>query len=421
MASTLDDLRKLLQSPRELWLIYVMKLLESIAYFAIYNVLVIFLSADLGYSDVEAGGIAGIWLTAISLLVFVSGFVADTLGLRSALLLATVSCGLGRALVTFGDSRALVLLGLTVMVWGVASMKPTMNAAVRAYSTPSTVAFAFSLYYVLMNVGSVVQGPIITQFRSLYRDGAVVMGVEMSSSELVFAVGLIASLINVGLATLVRDPVGVTRAANPASAAREVIREPAFWRFMAFIGLLTMVRLVFQHAHLTWPKYAIREFGESFAYANYWAINPALIILLTPFATAATRSLPVYPTIVFGAILSSLSVFAMAFSTTITASVVFIVVLSLGEALWSPRLYEYTATIAPRGREASYMGLSEIPLFLAKPVVGFLSGWLLTMWCPAEGPRNSTLIWWVVGGMTLIAPVGMLFLRRRLEIAPTRA
>ena len=27
---------------------------------------------------------------------------------------------------------------------------------------------------------------------------------------------------------------------------------------------------------------------------------------------------------------------------------------------------------SPRGREASYMGLSELPLFLAKPVVGFL-------------------------------------------------
>ena len=39
----------------------------------------------------------------------------------------------------------------------------------------------------------------------------------------------------------------------------------------------------------------------------------------------------------------------------------FIVFLSIGEALWSPRLYEYSAAIAPHGQEASYMSLSMLP------------------------------------------------------------
>lgn len=421
MNSTMDDARALLASRRELWLVYAMKLLESIAYFAIYNVLVIFLSADLGYTDIEAGGIAGTWLTAISLVVFVSGFISDTLGLRKALLIAAISCAIGRGLVTFGDSRALVITGLSIMVWGVASMKPTMNAAVRAYTTPATVAFAFSFYYVLMNVGSVVQGPIITYFRRAFTEGGTFFGVEMSSSELVFAIGFAASVANVGLSLFLRDPPEQPRAANPLAAAKDVVGEPAFWRFMGFIALLTMVRLVFQHAHLTWPKYAIREFGETFPYANYWALNPAMIIVLTPFATAFTRRLPVYPTIVFGAILSALSVFALAMSTTVTASVIFIVLLSIGEAIWSPRLYEYTATIAPRGRESSYMGLSEVPLFLAKPVVGFMSGWLLTSYCPEVGTRDSETMWLIVGLTTIVAPVAMLFLRSRLDASKAPA
>ena len=44
----------------------------------------------------------------------------------------------------------------------------------------------------------------------------------------------------------------------------------------------------------------------------------------------------------------------------------FVVLLSEGEAIYSPRLYEYTAAIAPKGQEASYMALSSLPFFLAK-------------------------------------------------------
>lgn len=417
-----ESLRALATSPRELWVVYAMKLCESVAYFAIYSVLVLYLSDDLGYSDLEAGGLAGTWLTAVSLVVFVSGFVSDSLGIRRALALAAVSCALGRGLLAFGGDRWMTLAGLTVMVWGVASLKPTMNAAVRAYTGPATVAFAFSLYYVLMNLGAFVQGPLISDFRARFPEGTELFGLTFSSSELVFLVAFGASCANVLLAGLLRDPPAApTPAAHPLQAAREVLAEPTFWRFLGFVTLLTMVRLIFQHAHLTWPKYAIREFGETFPYATYWSINPAMIVLLTPFATALTRRWAVYPTIVAGALLSAASVFAMAASTSVAASVVFIVVLSLGEAVWSPRLYEYTATIAPRGRESSYMGLSELPLFLAKPVAGFLSGWMLQTYCPPEGPRDSTTMWLAIGGMTIAAPALMVFLRRWLDADAARA
>ena len=56
--------------------------------------------------------------------------------------------------------------------------------------------------------------------------------------------------------------------------------------------------------------------------------------------------------------------------------VMFIVILSIGEALWSPRLYEYTAMIAPKGREGTYMALASAPNFAAKLAVGGLSGTL---------------------------------------------
>ena len=414
-----DDLRALSASPRELWIIYVMKFLESVAMFTVYTLLAIFLSSDHGFSDTAASTVTGTWLTAISLVVFVAGFVADSLGIRRALFIAALSTAIGRGLLTIAGDSISIYTALALSVWGIACMKPTMNAAVRAYTTPATVAFAFSLYYVVMNLGSISQGPLITEFRAWFKEGATVAGQHLSSSQMVFLVGFLASSMNVGLSLFLRDTPKTEQEAkatkNPLGIVGEVLREPAFWVFLGFVALLTFVRLIFQHAHLTWPKYTLREFGQTFPFAWYWSINPAMIIVLTPFVTALTRRFKPYPVIVAGASISALSVFAMAVSTTVAASVVFIVTLSIGETLWSPRLYEYTATIAPRGREASYMGLSELPLFLAKPFVGFLSGFLLEKYCPASGPIDSKRMWLIVGVMTIAAPVIMLIFRKRIE------
>jgi hypothetical protein len=57
---------------------------------------------------------------------------------------------------------------------------------------------------------------------------------------------------------------------------------------------------------------------------------------------------------------------------------------SIGEAIWSPRLYQYTAAIAPKGKEGSYMALSLLPYFVAKLVVGMLSGRMLHRFCPDD-------------------------------------
>jgi len=51
----------------------------------------------------------------------------------------------------------------------------------------------------------------------------------------------------------------------------------------------------------------------------------------------------------------------------------FVILVSIGEAFYSPRVYEYAAAIAPKGQEASYGALSYIPFLLAKLLVGTFS------------------------------------------------
>ena len=153
----------------------------------------------------------------------------------------------------------------------------------------------------------------------------------------------------------------------------------------------------------------VREFGENTPKGRVYAINPAIIIILVPIITAATTVVDPLVMIHWGAYVSALSVFFLAFSTSVHACVFFVIKLSIGEAIWSPRLYDYTMSIAQEGREGTYMALSLAPLFLAKLPVGFMSGFLLERYCPEHleevEVRHSKTMWLVIGLSTIVSPI----------------
>lgn len=419
-----QDLAMLLNCPRELWILYGLKFLESVAHFAVYNLLAVYLTEDLHYTDQQTGVIAGTWLTAVSLVMFFSGFIADAMGIKRAMLWAVGSVLIGRSMMAVFHDPITPVVGLAISTWGVASMIPTMTAGVRRYTDKNTVAFGFSLFYVIMNVGALVAPLTVGALRKWVGQGLdfAVLGLQWhaSSSQLVFTIASVVTLCT-GLLVLTmrRDPPVVARADGKkdsvVSILREVGGERSFWGFMVFVSLLVLVRLIFQHAHLTWPKYTQREVAKDFDFAFYWAINPAMVILLTPVVTALTRRLSAFWCIVGGSLVTTASVFFLVFSSAVWAQVCFVVLLSIGECVWSPRLYEYTAVVAPPGREASYMGLSQVPMFFAKPAVGWMSGWMLATWCPDSGPRNASLMWLVIGCTTLLGPLAIVGLRKFIE------
>jgi hypothetical protein len=91
----------------------------------------------------------------------------------------------------------------------------------------------------------------------------------------------------------------------------------------------------------------------------------------------------------------------------------FVLSLSVGETLWSPRLYEYSAAIAPKGQEASYMSLSYLPFFVSKFFVGMFSGLLLAKYCPAAHASRNYLL---IIASTMITPIGLFLFRNYIRV-----
>lgn len=193
--------------------------------------------------------------------------------------------------------------------------------------------------------------------------------------------------------------------ASPWSILRETVRTKAFWRFLTVCLITVNVRMIFRHLDATLPKYMLREFGENVPKGSIYSINPAIIIVLVPIVTAATTTIDPLVMIHHGSYISAFSVFILVLSTSIPACVLFVAVLSIGESIWSPRLYDYTMAVVSEGREGTYMALSSAPLFLAKLPVGFLSGILLERYCPKDGERQSKTMWLIIGLTTIVSPV----------------
>ena len=108
--------------------------------------------------------------------------------------------------------------------------------------------------------------------------------------------------------------------------------------------------------------------------------------------------------------------------------VLFVIVFSIGEAIWSPRLMQFTAEIAPPGREGSYISLSYLPYFGAKFIVGPMAGLLLTSFAPEFGVDgiygyypDHQMIWWWIGGSAALTPLGLLAFKKLYRIAELRA
>ena len=70
--------------------------------------------------------------------------------------------------------------------------------------------------------------------------------------------------------------------------------------------------------------------------------------------------------------------------------------------------------LAPPGKEGIFGTLAAAPLFLVKIIAGGVGGELLGLYCPAMGPRQCQLMWFIIGCTAATTPFGLVTLRRWL-------
>lgn len=99
---------------RDLYIIFLLKVLESYSYFSMSRVLTLYLTEELGTPDLEAGTLYGLWGTLLVLWGFVLGPAIDSMGVKRSLLLCMLLNLCSRAVMAVTRSRAVFLAMLCV-------------------------------------------------------------------------------------------------------------------------------------------------------------------------------------------------------------------------------------------------------------------------------------------------------------------
>lgn len=182
-------------------------------------------------------------------------------------------------------------------------------------------------------------------------------------------------------------------------------------RFFFFIFALIPVQTLFTYNWLVLPQYISRAFSGGWI-GEYYEIgsnaNPILIFILVPIITALTIKRNVYNMMIAGTLVMGSSAFILALGPTPGTLIAYIILMTIGEAMWSARFLQYATEIAPPERAGQFQGVAQLPWFLTKFLVPLLySGQVMEKYCPANGPLNTETMWFIFGCIALISPLAL--------------
>ncbi len=399
---------------RAFWTANIVELLERAAYYGVFIVITLYLSRILGFTDVQAGVISGVFSGGLYLLPTFTGALADKIGFKSSLVIAFALLSIGyfglailptmlqaAGLVDYsGDivftgllesvHRWTVLPIMVVIMIGGSFIKSVITGTVAKETTEATRAQGFSIFYMMVNIGSFSGKTIVEPLRRAMGD----MGLANINYFSAGMTALALILIIVFYKSVRHEGEGKTFDQIWLGLVKVVTNG----RLVALILIITGFWMVQHQLYATMPKYVLRMAGEDAAPAWYANVNPLVVVLTVTFITRMLASRTPLFSMTIGMFLMPLSAFAMAAGNLIGSEqvdlgfftmhpiafmmIVGIAIQALGESFISPRYLEFFSLQAPRGEEGMYLGFSHLHSFLAS-VLGFsLSGYLLSKYCP---------------------------------------
>jgi MFS family permease len=464
-------------SPLELTYTFGLKFLTVTAYKILNFTLVLWLTKDLGFSKTDALSIVTVWAIMMSITNILAGSITDAVGLRKTLMVGMTLCVACRLAMVICPNKWMALgLGLIPTAIGESLCTPVLVAALRRYTRPSQRSVAFSLFYALMNfgfmVGYFISDAVTKKVHAMPGGHIQLLGSLASDRQALIFVSLLLDLLMLPLILVMRtgtqmgesglEPRAEPKAypdagffqsliltfkdggKNAVTLFIELAQSVNFRRLLVFLLMIGFLKIVFNAMDYALPTFAKQELGEAAPVGQFNAVNSILILLMAPAVGIATRKFSAYGMVIVGGFITALSFIFVALPPSTfdgithgvlgdwigrgyfslkgsvhpyyVTIVLWQVVFSIGESFYSPRVYEYASSIAPRGQEASYASLSYIPLLIGKLVSGSSFGWLLEKYCPDQGARSPETMWQIIAALVLIAPIGLLLLRNYIRV-----
>lgn len=428
--------KDLFHTSRALFGLNLSYVLEGLTYFGIVGLLAIYFNEFISLDDIQAGRMVGVLTAGITLSMLFLGATVDIIGLRKALLISLFIMLIGRIFLTiapnigetgFGNSAHIFsMIGILGIVLGYGIYQPACYAGVKELTTEKTAAMGYAMLYALMNLGGFLPGLISPPVRKSFG----ILGV--------FWVYVALTIVGWFVVYFIISKKAVQSALEDVNKGKNTIENEddlnkmsakeklKFYiknfplkdlRFLYFIFILIPVQTLFAHNWLTLPLYTSRAF-DGFVQDNFEFfvnLNPILIFILTPMVAALTTKRNPYNMMIIGTFVMASPTFILALGPTMTNLLLYLFIMTVGEAMWQPRFLQWVAEIAPQNMTGIYMGIGQFPWFLTKIITSLYSGWFLLKYCPANAPKesmNTETMWFVYGIIAIISPLGLFIAKK---------
>jgi len=429
--------KDLLHTSRALFGLNLSYVIEGITYFGVVGLLAIYFNEYIKLNDILAGNMVGVLTAGITLSMLFLGATVDWIGLRKSLLIALSFMLVGRILLTvapnlgvpglWNSAHVIAMLGILGIILGYGIYQPACYAGVKKLTNEKTAAMGYAMLYALMNLGGFLPGLISPPVRKAY----TILGVFWLYVALT-AIGILVVYFIItkkayeeAVKEVSKDKLSEEKDDDALSnmTLKEKIK---FYvknfplkdkRFLYFIFILIPVQTLFAHNWLTLPLYTSRAF-EGFVQDNFEFfvnLNPILIFILTPIVAALTSQKNTYNMMIIGTFVMASPTFILALGPTINTLMAYLIIMTIGEAMWQPRFLQWVAEIAPKNMTGIYMGIGQFPWFLTKIITSLYSGWFLMKYCPANtspSQMNTELMWFIYGCIAIISPLGLLLAKK---------
>ena len=420
--SFLDALRR--GFSRTFWVANVLELFERFAYYGSKAVLAVFIAEQVGLGAEAAGFLAGsVFNTLLYFLPVLAGTVVDRYGFKRSLmacfgifsvgyfLIGLGGLPLGQPLVQAVGAKAWMLMALVVTAIGGSLIKPSIVGTVARTTTEDTKALGYSIYYTLVNIGGAV-GPFI----------ALAVRENVGISYVLVVSSLTSLVLFTCTALFYREPPRPADAPPARSMARVLADMTLVFgnlRFMLFLVIFSGFWAMFWHVFYALPFY-VKDYLKFARFEVIETVDAMTIIVVTIPATALAKRLKPLSAMVLGFVLATACWFIMGAIPTVAGAVAAMMLFALGEAIQSPRFYEYVSNLAPSDQVGTYMGFAFLPIAIGTFIAGWSSGYLVKHYV-AGGNPNAPQMWYVVGVYGVVSTILMILYDRFVAPKPAAA
>ena len=385
MANRFKELRN--KYPSQFWLLFWGMFVSMIGSSMIWPFMLIFISKRLDMSLSSIASIMTIYAASSLISSFASGQIADRFGRKKLLILSQVLNAIAYLGMIWANQYWIFAVLMIFRGIGHPMYQVGADTMVSDLIPKELRIDAYALIRMGKNAGVAI-GPVIGGILAVqsYTIVLIIAIISMTSFAVVLTI----------FALETKPDIEFSNSINPFEGYRDVFQN------LPFISIVVGFLFINIGATIMWTLLSVYMNGEFNIPENIYAYIPAtnafMVVTLQMFATKISKKFKSLNIVVFGAILYTIALTSVGFSTNFGAFLSCMVIMSIGEIFLVPTLTTYAANSAPMDKRGRYMSVFSLTWGVASGVGPMLGGYLNDLISPQA-------TWFGAATMTLIGAI----------------